>query len=174
MILIYWPVVTLIWLAVWLPFYVLGFAVTWIGLLLTPEDAEHMPILFWPWDNSHGVNGTLDGNNPGWRIKCGGKERTFKNRWIWVTWRNPVSNLSLYPLGFVCPPQYDAKQWELWRVRVERVTCRAAPWLRSYSLFIYWSSHRYFQTTIGWKVNDTITSGGRSRFMYRISPWRTY
>lgn len=80
----------------WLAGYVSGFFVTWIGLVFCGKDAEHMPVLFWIWDNPDGINGTARGNNPIWPRICGSEEatRTFKNRWIWVTWRNPVSNLS--------------------------------------------------------------------------------
>ena len=44
-----WIITTAIWVCVWLPFYILGYLVVWVGLLFCDRDSEHMPKLWWPW-----------------------------------------------------------------------------------------------------------------------------
>lgn len=173
MVVFYWIISTFVWLLAWLPLYLLGFFVTWAGLLLCDARAEHMPWPWWFWDNSHGINGTLHGNNARWPILCKGKERTFNNRWTWVTWRNPVSNLSLYILGIKSPPQFDRREWHFGPITIERCISKGPAWLRSYTVYWRWSETQYAQHSFGWKVADTVTSENRARFIYRISPCRT-
>lgn len=185
-----WAVTTVLWLAVWIPIYILGFFVTWIGLLFCKRSSEHMAWPWYFWDNNHGINGTLGYNNMNWigicnpelfdltpskRIKAAyklvdtqtGKERSFKNRWLWVTWRNPVSNLSLYPMGLKITKPVNKVIKDNGRFRFEKVTSGLG-WF--YSLTIRYNSERGFFYGIGWKFLDP--SEDRARFIYRISPNR--
>lgn len=179
-----------LWLTLWIPFYLLGFLVGWIGLLFCTRESEHLPWLWWPWDNSHGINGTLNGNNPKWVVICNpeimdlpvhaqgsylrcliesktGKERTYRNRWIWLFWRNPVSNLSLYPMGMKVDKPLKTVRYETGPFVYEKVLCGAA-WF--YGLTFKYHAKRGFYHAFGWKFRDP--AEGRARFMFRISPYR--
>lgn len=185
-----WAVTTILWLGLWIPIYVLGFFVTWIGLLFCKRSSEHLAWPWWFWDNNHGINGTLGYNNMNWVGICNpwllklpfnkqfkqahnlvdsqtGQERTFKNRWIWVTWRNPVSNLSLYLMGLKIKKPVTTVTKEFWRFKFERTTSGLG-WF--YGITFKYNNDRGFFYGIGWKWTDP--SEGRARFMYRISPYR--
>lgn len=192
-----------LWITLWIPFYILGFLVGWIGLLFCNKDSEHLPKLWWPWDNSHGINGTLGGNNPKWVYLCNpelqdesvplsirqqkmqfiidnktGKERTFIKRWIWLYWRNPVSNLSLWWIGAKIPMvngEYVKTENTYYRVFFNRLTigCYRCGKLWCYNFMFQYSDKKAFYHVVGWKLLDITTDvegGHRARFMYRISP----
>jgi len=135
-----------IFLGLFLPAYLVGFLVTWLGLLLCDHTSEHMSWPWWPWDNIHGINGTLGGNNPKWPRITDGKHRTFKYRWVWVTWRNPVSNFSRL-IGVKTPSKWA--------------------WQHDYS--VPYGNGREFWFRFGWKLSDP--KNGKSPFLFRISPW---
>lgn len=186
---IHWLITTIIWITCWLPFYFIGFFVTWIGLLFCNKDSIHMPKLWWLWDNSHGINGTINDNNGNWVIICNnginatpeekrkilahcfstnlGLERTYRNRWIWITWRNPVSNLSMYLMGLKInkPVEYYSKSFGPFKF--EKATSGRG-WF--YAFTLKYNNARGFFYAIGWKFLDP--AEGRARFMYRISPFR--
>lgn len=190
----------IIWVLFWIPFYILGFFVTWLGLLFLNRNSEHMIPLFWPWDNSHGVNGTLPSfdnpvNNPKWVLLCNpetfntlpaesvwntileivknksGNERTFSKRWVWCTWRNPVSNLSLYFLGKKVKNPIHIKKYNFNFFIIEKVTSQGG-WF--YSITIPYNDERCFYHSFGWKYLDLYVneSYSRARFIFRISPYR--
>lgn len=189
MIVFAWIITTVLWLAIWIPFYVIGFLVTWIGLVVCGRKAEHMAFPWWFWDSNHGINGTLDYNNLNWIGICNpdvflapdpeaaargivdrkdGNERKFKNRWIWITWRNPVTNVSMYLLGKRIRKPVTERNWTFGPVILGRVRCG---WLWTYSVTIrYPGGNRCFYYAFGWKFLDP--SDGRARFLYRISPYR--
>lgn len=185
-----WILTTILWLLFWIPTYLTGFLVTWIGLLFCNKNSEHMPRLWWLWDNSHGINGTLNNNNLNWVVICNpeiydlpfderlkqiqllvenktGKERTFKNRWIWITWRNPVSNLSLYPMGINIKKSVFRKEFKFKRFVFEKVSCGLF-WF--YSATFKYNADRGFYYSFGWKFLDP--ADDRARFIYRISPFK--
>ena len=181
----------IIWVFIWLPFYFIGFFVTWLGLLFCNRDSEHMPVLWWPWDNSHGINGTIGNNNLKWVYLCNktaidnvpdskkmdgmqyfidtksGNERKFNNRWTWVTWRNPVSNLSLFLLGLRIYKPVVTKNYNIANVYFEKVTSGHG-WF--YSVTIKYNTLRGFYFAFGWKFLDP--ADNRARFIFRISPYR--
>ena len=189
MIVIRWLITTILWLTIWIPVYLLGFFVTWIGLLFCKTTDNHLPKLWWIWDNSHGINGTIDYNNLNWVYICNptefvnvkdpiavcknivdsriGKERSFKNRWVWITWRNPVSNLSLYGIGLKINKNINEYKRNLGPIVFEKVICGYG-WF--YSFTIKYNLTRGFYYGFGWKFLDP--ADNRARFMYRISPYR--
>lgn len=185
-----WAITTFLWIVCWIIPYIIGYFVTWVGLLFCNKDSEHMPILWWGWDNNHGINGTLGYNNLNWVIICNpeindlpvkkqfkqvkllvdtktGKERSFKNRWIWTTFRNPVTNISLYMIGLKLTKPVVSKFKEFKNIQVEKTTSGFG-WF--YSITIKYNSERGFYYGIGWKFTDP--SENRARFIYRISPYR--
>lgn len=163
-----------------------------------------MPILWWPWDSSHGINGTLGGNNPKWLYLCNpelqdesvplserqkkmqfivnnktGKERTFFKRWIWLYWRNPVTNLSLYAIGAKIPKkngEYIKTENTYYRTFFNKLTigCYRCGWLWCYNFMFQYSDKKMFYHVFGWKLLDITTDiegDNRARFMFRISPF---
>lgn len=96
-----------------------------------------------------------------------GKERTYKNRWIWITWRNPVTNVSRWLIG--CgEKKFNRKTWTFGKLKIERLS--AFPWW-SYSFSFYWTDNHYSFYRFGWKLDDI--QQGRACFIYRITPWRS-
>lgn len=88
-----WAVLVLLTLAVDL----LGLVAVAIALAFCKSESEHLPRLFWPWDNEiEGING--DG---GWRgpEHANGHEREFWWRYQWLAIRNAGTNFS-YLIGF--------------------------------------------------------------------------
>ena len=196
-----WPIATALWLIFWIPVYIAGYLFTWIGLLFCNRDSEFMPKLWWLWDNCYGINGTIEYNNLKWPYTCNkrkideyaastgrsiwdvtkdlvdkkiGAERTYRNRWIWVTFRNPVSNLTRVLLGRKMTPETPiaTKQWKFLNVEIRRDQAGFLRW--QYEVNFYWSAKKRFQYIIGWKVTDLGAGGGdRAVFMYRISPFRS-
>ena len=186
-----------LWIFIWIPFYILGFLLIWIGLLFCVRTSERMPILWWFWDNTpHGINGTLKTNgqinNMKWVYICNkpeidqlpenkkynfmvslvesktGKERTYKNRWVWCAWRNAVSNLSLYLIGLkVTKPIYPITKLIGNRIKIEKVTSGLG-WF--YSFMYKYNNERCLYLAFGWKFLDICDN--RARFIFRISPWR--
>ena len=201
MFVLHWFLSIVFWVVVWIPFYVLGFLVGWMGLLFCNRDSEHMPWLWRPWDNkAHGINGTLGGNNPKWVIICNpelqdesiplserqkmmndiiknktGKERTYWKRWVWLIWRNPVSNLSLGWLGakitrpvknVYCKKFKGGSSVALYRSGI----------FWCYVLFFSYNATKGFYHVFGWKLLDLTEDGEgktKARFMFRISPLYT-
>lgn len=188
MIIFAWLISTALWLCVWIPFYLLGFLVTWLGLIGKSRSAEHMWFPWWFWDSNAGINGTIDYMNLNWVGICNpwvmntpdpkataisvvnsmqGKERTFIRRWQWITWRNPVTNVSRWLIG--CgEKELTSKTWAFGRLTIDRLT--AFPFW-SYSFSFRWTSSHYSFYRFGWKLDDV--QQGRSCFMYRITPWRS-
>ena len=186
MIVIAWLISTLLWVGVWIPFYLLGFLVTWLGLVGKSRNAEHMWFPWWFWDSNAGINGTLRYENLNWVYICNqneynftsietakrivdqkvGKERTFVRRWQWVTWRNPVTNVSRYLIGRG-EQKFDRKVWSFGPFKLERLTVTLG-W--SYAFTLSYGFGRGFFYRFGWKYDDI--QQGRACFMYRISPWK--
>ena len=142
MIIFAWFISTLLWIGVWIPFYILGFFVTWIGLLFATRSSEHMPFPWWFWDSNSGINGTINYQNLNWVGICNpwvadssdpvdmaksvvrtlqGNERKFINRWIWITWRNPVTNVSRWLIG-VSERKYTKNQWNFGPFVFEKIS----------------------------------------------------
>lgn len=189
MVVLVYLISTVLWLGVWIPFYLLGFLCTWLGLIFTTRNSEHMWFPWWFWDNNHGINGTLGYNNLNWVAICNpdvmmapdpesaargivdrrdGNERRYGNRWLWTTWRNPVTNVSMYLIGARIRREVVCKSWSFGPFLIER---GSAGLLRQYGFTIFYPGRkRSFYWSFGWKVLDP--SEGRARFMYRISPYR--
>lgn len=189
MIIVAWLISTALWLGVWIPFYLLGFVSTWLGLLFCNRDSEHMAFPWWFWDSNAGINGTIDYMNLNWVYICNpqvnwnvpdptklameivdskqGNERKYKNRWIWVTWRNPVTNVSRWLIGMGLPGAIKEKTWKLGPLSCQRLLS-GVRW--SYSLALNYGNGRCFFYRFGWKLDDP--QQGRCCFMYRISPWK--
>ena len=187
MIIFAWLISTLLWVTVWIPFYILGFFVTWIGLLFTTRNSEHMPFPWWFWDSNAGINGTLGYQNLNWVLICNpwlsnsvnpinnakylidskkGNERTYMNRWLWVTWRNPVTNISRWLIG-VSERPFEVEGWEAGPLVYQHIS---AGFLWSYSFTFKYSDKRGFFFRFGWKFDDV--QDGRACFIYRISPYK--
>lgn len=188
MIIFAWLISTVLWLAVWIPFYLLGFLTTWMGLLFCNRDSEHMPWPWWFWDNNAGINGTLRYENLNWVFICNpdvnwnvkepikvamkivddkkGNERKYGNRWTWITWRNPVTNISRWLIGRGAR-SYSRRTWKLGPFKIERLLVTLG-W--SYSFTWQFTKERGFFYRFGWKYDDI--QQGRACFMYRISPWK--
>lgn len=145
---------------------------------------------WWFWDSNHGINGTLDYNNLNWVYICNpevgqapdpieackhiidqkiGNERKYGNRWIWTTWRNPVTNVSMYLLGVKIRKPVITKQWSFGPFLFQRDRSGIL-WQYSFTLK-YPGAKRGFFWGWGWKFTDP--SEGRARFIYRISPYRS-
>lgn len=188
MIIFAWLISTILWLAVWIPFYLLGYISTWLGLLFCNRDSEHMPWPFWFWDSNAGINGTLRYENLNWVHICNsdinwnvpnplkiamkivddktGNERTYKNRWLWVTWRNPVTNVSRYFIGREAR-KFSKRAWTLGPFKLERLLVTLG-W--SYAFTWQFTKERGFFYRFGWKYDDI--QQNRACFIYRISPWK--
>ena len=191
----------ILWILIWIPFYILGFLVGWIGLIFCKRESEHMPWLWWPWDNkAHGINGTLSGNNPKWVVICNpeafppeggmdenykilqkivnektGKERTFWKRWVWLIWRNPVSNLSLDWLGAKITKPVKNVYFKKFNGGSSFALYRSGIFW-CYVLFFSYSNNKGFYHVFGWKLLDLTQDekgGTKARFMFRISPLYT-
>lgn len=90
-----------------LPMTLLGLFMVPLGLLFCKKDSEHMPKLFWFWDNDRdGING--DGREPtatdpgaGWKGNehTQGNQQSMWNRFRWLAIRNPANNFG-YLIGF--------------------------------------------------------------------------
>lgn len=188
MIIFAWLISTLLWVTVWIPFYILGFFVTWIGLLFTNRNSEHMLFPWWFWDSNAGINGTLGYENLNWVLICNpwlgsfqnpierakdlidsenGNERKYSNRWIWVTWRNPVTNVSRWLIG-LSGREYTKSGWSFGPFEYEKLS---TGFLWSYSFTFKYTSKKGFFYRFGWKFDDI--QQGRACFMYRISPFKT-
>lgn len=191
-----WFVTSLVWVSTWLPMYIFGYMWTFIPLLFTNRNSDHMPFFGWFWDSNHGIHGALGYNNLKWVYACNkdrineriplgidiwrecrvivdnksGNERTFWNKWKWITFRNPVTNLSLYVIGFKVTKPVEYYSWMKGLLCVERLE---SGWMWLYTIRLFYSKAKthYFHYSFGWKLNDL--SEGRARFIYRISPWRT-
>lgn len=185
-----WLITTLLWVLVWIPFYILGFLLTWIGLIFTNRNSEHMFFPWWFWDNNHGINGTLDYNNLNWVYLCNpqenwkvpdpiakckeiidskkGNERTYGKRWQWVTWRNPVTNVSMYLIGVKINKPVIANTYSFGPFEFE-IDTSGSLWY--YGFTLKYSTKKGFYYGFGWKFTDP--SDGRARFVYRISPFRS-
>lgn len=201
MFLIRYLISIFLWLTIWIPIYLLGFLVGWMGLLFCNRDSEHMPKLWWFWDNeTHGINGTLGGNNPKWVLICNpevfpegesldkqyatlqrivseksGKERTFWNRWVWLYWRNPVTNISLYTLGVKIKDKPINVFYRNWFNKITFSHYQSGPWW-CYILMFQYSNTKSFFHVFGWKLLDLSPEkdgSQRARFMFRISPLYT-
>ena len=184
MIVIYWLISTALWLSLWLPFYITGFVFTLLGLLGRSRDAEHMWLPFWLWDSNAGINGTLNGMNLNWVLICNpglngdltkaaqivankeGNERKYWNRWKWIAFRNPVTNLSRWILG-VSSRNYTTSSWGFGPLSV---VIEHGGWVWSYAFTLNYGIKRGFFYRFGWKLDDP--QQGRCCFMYRISPWK--
>lgn len=181
-----WVISTVLFLGVWIPFYILGFLFTWIGLLFCKRNSEHMAFPWWFWDSNAGINGTLEYQNPKWVRICNGndnltfdevkqivnsktgKERTYKNRWIWVTWRNPVTNVSRKLIGIKERPYKETVNFKFGPITV---TALSSGFFWSYSVTLSYGNGRGFFYRFGWKFDDV--QHGVCCFMYRISPWKS-
>lgn len=184
MIVFAWLISTVLWLGVWIPFYILGFAVTWLGLLFCKRSDEHMSFPFWFWDSNAGINGTIGYENLNWVAICNpwvktiedaksvvnslqGNERKYGNRWIWITWRNPVTNVSRYLIGRG-ENKFSRRVWTFGPLKLERLLVTLG-W--SYALTWDYGNGKGFFYRFGWKYDDI--QQGRACFMYRISPGKT-
>lgn len=187
MVIIAWFVSTVLWVTLWLPVYFIGFLWTWVGLLFCNRDSEHVWFPWWPWDNSHGINGTLDYQNLNWVYLCNpqvnwavpdpialakqivddktGNERKYGKRWLWITWRNPVSNWSMYFMGKKISKPVTDKTWEFGPFVIRKNTCGL---LWTYAFTLKYGNGKGFFYSFGWKFTDPVE--GIARFLYRISP----
>jgi len=185
-----WIMTTVIWVCVWIPFYILGYLVVWVGLLFCDRASEHMPKLWWPWDNYDGINGTLYMHNLNWVYICNpdafvnikdptlvamsivltqtGNERKYGRRYEWCAFRNPVSNVSMYMIGAKL-----RKPVNVWSKLIGPFffECNTSGALWYYGFAIQYSSTKEFYYGWGWKFTDVVD--GIARFVYRISPSRT-
>ena len=146
-----------------------------------------MPWPWWSWDSNAGINGTIGYENLNWVGICNpwvmkrgdpvgaaklvvdtktGNERKYGNRWIWITWRNPVTNVSRYLIGRSARP-FSRRVWTLGPFKLERLLVTLG-W--SYSFTWQFTKDRGFFYRFGWKYDDI--QQGRACFMYRISPWK--
>jgi hypothetical protein len=151
--------------AVWLSLWALGFPAVAIGLLFCGPDDEFLPRLFGPWQNPTGINGTLNGNNPIWPRITNGKHRTYRYRWIWLAWRNPVSGFSHW-IG--APMNRPVTHVEYHFVTVNKMPGR---WFTywDYALRIpYGKTGRGLLIRFGWKLSD------RGQLINRISPLKRF
>ena len=184
-----WIVTTLLWLGIWMPFYLLGYISTWLGLLFCNRNSEHMAFPWWFWDNIDGINGTLEYKNLNWVYICNpevnwkvkdpialakkivdskqGNERKYKNRWTWVTFRNPVTNLSLYLIGVKITNPVTSNTYNFGPFVF---VSDKSGFLWTYAFTIKYNNERGFFYSFGWKFTDP--SDGRARFLYRISPYK--
>lgn len=185
-----WAITTLIWLLIWIPFYILGYLVVWIGLLFCDWDAVHMPKLWWPWDNYDGINGTLYYHNLNWVYICNpemfvgvkdptakaiqivdektGAEHTYGRRYQWLAFRNPISNVSMYMIGKKVTKPVNLWTGTWWKFRFE---CNTCGWLWYYGIAFQYSDTKEAYYGWGWKFADVVD--GIARFVYRISPSRS-
>jgi hypothetical protein len=153
---------------VWLIFWILGFPMVALGLLFCNEQSERMPRLFCPWDNfTSGINGTLNGNNPNWPRITNGKNRTYRYRWLWLAWRNPVSGASYKPLGV--PITAEPSRQEIGR----RIVMYRLGKFFSLAMTLPWflKRDRGVFLRFGWKLNQPV--GRIAQLMIRISPWKS-
>ena len=80
-------------------FDILGVIIIPIALLFAKESDDHLPSIFWPWDNDRdGINGDGETGISGWRgpEHANGLERTFWYRYVWLAFRNPSNNYGYF------------------------------------------------------------------------------
>ena len=155
-----------LWVFWILPVYLLGFQMVTIGLLFCREDSEHMPFIFWPWDNWTGINGTLFGQNPSWPRITNGKNRTYRYRWIWLAWRNPVSNWSRI-LAPVIKEGVVHTERRFWRFTYQT---NRIEWFWDYAFSVRLTEAREAFFRFGWKLSEK--PGRIAKMMFRVSPWK--
>lgn len=91
------PATLVFWLIVDLPVTLLGLIMVPLGLLLRDRNSNHLPKLFWLWDNDKdGIDG-----DAGWQglDHTNGNYASFWNRFRWLAIRNPSNNWG-YKIGF--------------------------------------------------------------------------
>jgi len=134
-----------------------------VGLLFCSKVADHMPKLFWPWDND--VN-TINGD-PGWWLICSksrflGYATSYRSRFVWCALRNPCRNYSMWvgvrpaAVKFIwINKQYDEakQQCNSLLVIAESVSGkRYVMWMPSWKLFGKWR----FLGKFGFKLWDIV------------------
>lgn len=169
----------LIWLIAKAGIHLLGYVVVPIGLLFCNRKSEHMPILFWPWDNVAGINGTLNGMNPKWPSEApGGDNRSFWSRYIWLAHRNPTSNWGRYVLGVKL--KEPIKKWGTEDpLTTGGASLGVSGWKWDYHIVIPYGNGKGFRIRLGWKLsrtlNDEIERGEevRTTFQFTWTPGKT-
>ena len=74
-----------------------GVVVVPVALMFTGPQADHLPKMFYWWDNHEAVYGINGGY--AWKREYGDDTNTFWHRFMWTAIRNPAHNFTYYTLG---------------------------------------------------------------------------
>lgn len=179
----------------WTFLVLVSFAVDLFGLIVVPlallfcrESDEHLPRLFWPWDNdTEGING--DG---GWRgpEHANGREREFWWRFQWLAIRNAGTNFS-YLIGFeqtlniayIADPGSDPLTSNQGREGTNCVRAFAPQGFVAWEYYLVrrWMPGRCLRVRLGWKLADNIDEevrvkniGTRAQIVCSVNPMMTF
>ena len=155
-----WDLVKVVWLAIMqVVMMVLGIPVCAFGLLFCRESDEHMPGVFWPWDNDvDSINGCI-----GWEYICKtrwylGNPRSYWSRFYWCALRNPCRNYSMWVGVRPCDVE------EVW---INREYDPGRPQCNSLLVLARtWDDKRYVMWMPVWKLTKTRTMLGKFGFKF--------
>lgn len=146
------------------------------GIVLIPlgllrEKDNHMPKLFWLWDNlDHGV----DGGNFYAKLTVGWPR--FLRCYVWSAFRNPTFNWAKYVIGYTISgvqtvegnPRVDRDKAEGW-YWVRDGYAWEYQYIKAYTLF----GRRCFKFRAGWKIQGQ-EAGKKCQFVFAVSPMTSY
>lgn len=150
-----------------------GLVVVPVALLFTGKQANHLPRIFWPWDNdAEGING-----DPYWKQKYGDKVTSFCCRFVWLALRNPGNNFG-YFCGWVQAEDSSYRHWGDPQVSNQPYH---PGWLfvlgdncesKAFCFYAVWPSFpgRCLRIFLGWKIHDMVKDGTRAQLVCIINP----
>lgn len=148
-----------------LPLMLLGLILIPIGLLF--EQDNHMPKLFWLWDNAkYGVNG-----GGFWR-RTNGENTSFWAKYKWLALRNPTYNSSKYLISHVSTgiqsvignPKVSRDGDEGWYFARDGFAWEYQ-YINAYQLF----GSRCIKLRAGWKILNR-QAGELCQFVFSFNP----
>ena len=151
-----------------------GLIVVPIALLFTPRDANHLPHLFWPWDNDmEGING-----DQYWKQQYGDKVTHFYYRFLWLALRNPGNNFGYY-CGWQQTRDCTYRYWG--DTQVSNRNPYHPGWIfvlgnngkrGAFCFYAVWPSlpGRCLRIFLGWKIHDMPKDDTYAQLVFGINP----
>ncbi|MBZ0093526.1 MAG: hypothetical protein K8F27_15065 [Sulfuricellaceae bacterium] len=151
-----------------------GLIVVPIALLFTSKQANHLPPLFWPWDNdTEGINGDAY-----WKQKYGDRVTSFYCRFLWLAIRNPGNNFGYY-CGWLQTPDCTYRHWG--DPKISNQPYRPGQLFvigdngknRAFCLYVIWPSlpGRCLRIFLGWKIHDMCKDGTAAQLVCVVNPF---
>lgn len=158
-----------------------GYIVVPVALLFCKPEDEHLPRLFWLWDNpGDGING--DGDSTwGWRgpEHANGRERTYWWRLLWM-YRNAGygfarwAGAELVNMPVAVGPDVSNQSGVTGRRKVTVRAIIAGRYRNAWELYVVWrwpGTSRCIRIRMGWKINGCVT-GDKAMLVVSFSPFK--